>query len=132
MRRIARPVAVSKGINVLWIPGMTDMKYESFNIHNKRAIQRMTVCALLLVLLGSVCNTISLKLQDEYIRPGLNPGMCGVFDKYRQSIPEIMTEDKVPGRMGARFNGDRGCIPRSPFWKRCSSGLDSLSLNCCW
>jgi CubicO group peptidase (beta-lactamase class C family) len=43
------------------------------------------------------CNTIRPKLQDEYIRPGLSEGMCSVFDKYRQSIPKIMSEDKVPG-----------------------------------
>jgi hypothetical protein len=37
---------------------------------------------ILLVLFGSGCNTISPKLQDEYIRPGLSQGMCRVLDEY--------------------------------------------------
>ncbi len=73
------------------------MEIWNCNIWKKCAAQLIVVFAILLVLSGSGCNTISPKLQDEYIRPGLSQGMCGVFDKYRQSIPKIMAEDKVPG-----------------------------------
>jgi CubicO group peptidase (beta-lactamase class C family) len=73
------------------------MKYGSFNICNKRAAQLIVIFAILFVLFGSGCNTISPKLQDEYIRPGLSQRMHSVFDEYRQRIPEIMSEDKVPG-----------------------------------
>jgi CubicO group peptidase (beta-lactamase class C family) len=52
---------------------------------------------ILLVLFGSGCNTISPKLQDEYIRGGLSQGMCGVFDEYKQSIPKLMKKNKIPG-----------------------------------
>ncbi len=73
------------------------MKNESCNIWTKRTAQLIVVFTILLISFGSGCNTISPKLQDEYIRPGLGEGMCRVFDKYRQYIPEIMAEDKVPG-----------------------------------
>ena len=73
------------------------MKNESCNIWTKRTAQLIVVFVVLLVLFGSGCNTISPKLQDEYTRPGLSQGMRGVFDKYRQSIPEKMAERKVPG-----------------------------------
>jgi CubicO group peptidase (beta-lactamase class C family) len=52
---------------------------------------------ILLVLFGSGCKSISPKLQDEYIRPGLSEGMYGVFDKYRQFFPEVMVKDKISG-----------------------------------
>jgi len=45
----------------------------------------------------SGCKTISPKLQDEYIRPGLSQGMYLVFEKYRQFFPEVMVKDKIPG-----------------------------------
>jgi CubicO group peptidase (beta-lactamase class C family) len=73
------------------------VKYGSFNIRNKRATQLLVVLAILLVLFASSCDTISPKLQDEYIRPGLSAGMCGVFDKYRQFFPKIMAKEKIPG-----------------------------------
>jgi CubicO group peptidase (beta-lactamase class C family) len=69
----------------------------SCDIWKKHIAQLIVVFTILLVLFGSGCNTISPKLQDEYIRPGLSESMCRVFDKYRQRIPEIMAEDKVPG-----------------------------------
>jgi hypothetical protein len=72
------------------------VKNTSCNVWTKRAAQFLVVFAFLLVFLVNGCNTISPRLQDEYIRPGLSPGMCGIFDKYRQSIPKIMAEDKVP------------------------------------
>jgi len=53
--------------------------------------------SILLVFFGSGCNTISPKLQDEYIRPGLSQGMHSVFNKYRPLISEMMAEDKLPG-----------------------------------
>jgi CubicO group peptidase (beta-lactamase class C family) len=43
------------------------------------------------------CRSVSPRLQDEYIRPGLSQDMCSVFEKYRQLIPKRMAEDKVPG-----------------------------------
>ena len=73
------------------------MEVWNCNIWKKCAAQFIVVFAILLVLFGSGCNTISPKLQDEYIRPGLSQGMHSVFDKYRQSIPKAMAEDKVPG-----------------------------------
>jgi CubicO group peptidase (beta-lactamase class C family) len=63
----------------------------------KHTEQLIILFTILCVLFGLGCNTISPKLQDEYIRPGLSEGMCSVFDKYRQSIPKAMAEDKVPG-----------------------------------
>ena len=73
------------------------MKNESCNIWNKRTAQLIVVFAILLVLFGSGCNTISPKLQDEYIRPGLSQGLCRVFDKHRPLIRKVMAEDKIPG-----------------------------------
>ncbi|NQT02972.1 MAG: beta-lactamase family protein [Planctomycetes bacterium] len=73
------------------------MNNTSYHIRKERTAQLIVVFAILLVFLGPGCNTISPKLQDEYIRPGLSPGMCSVFDKYRKYIPKIMAEDKVPG-----------------------------------
>ena len=73
------------------------MKNESCKIWNKRPAQLIGIFAILLVFFGPGCNTISPKLQDEYIRPGLSQGMCSVFDKYRQHFPKRMAEDKVPG-----------------------------------
>jgi len=57
----------------------------------------MMILNILLLISSSGCNTISPKLQDEYIRPDLSTGMYGVFDKYRQFFPEIMAKDKIPG-----------------------------------
>ena len=61
----------------------------------KHTAQLIVVFAILLVLFASSCNTINPKLQDEYIRPSLSQGMCGVFDKYRQYFPEVMVKDKI-------------------------------------
>ena len=77
--------------------GLYAVKNEICNIWKKCATQLIFDFAILLVFFGSGCNTISPKLQDEYIRPGLSPGMCGVFDKYRQFFPEVMVKDKIPG-----------------------------------
>ena len=82
------------------------MTIQSCDICKKLTTQLIVVFAILLVLFGSGCNTISPKLQDEYIRPGLSQGMYSVFDKYRQRIPEIMAEDKVPGLSLALVNRD--------------------------
>ncbi len=73
------------------------MTIQSCDICKKLTTQLIVVFTILLVLFGSGCNTISPKLQDEYIRPDLNQGMCRVFDKYRQHFPKIMAKDKVPG-----------------------------------
>jgi len=73
------------------------VKNESGNIWKKRTAHLIGVFAILLVFFGSGCNTISPKLQDEYIRPGLSQGMRDVFDIYRQHFPKKMAEDKVPG-----------------------------------
>ena len=73
------------------------MTSQSCNIWKKCTAQLIVVFAILLVLFGSGCNTISPKLQDEYIRSGLSQGMCRVFDKYRQLYPEMMVEREVPG-----------------------------------
>ena len=73
------------------------MKNESSNIWAKHTTQLIVVFAIVFVSFGSGCHTISPKLQDDYVRPGLGEGMCRVFDKYRQSIPEKMAERKVPG-----------------------------------
>jgi len=82
------------------------MKSESSNIWTKRTAQLIVVFAILLVLFGSGCSSISPKLQDEYLRPGLSQGMCHVFEKYRQLIPKRMTEDKVPGLSFALVDRD--------------------------
>jgi CubicO group peptidase (beta-lactamase class C family) len=82
------------------------MKNENCNIWTKCAAQLIVVFAVLFVFFGSACNTISPKLQDEYVRPGLSPGMCGVFDKYRQYFPEVMVKDKIPGISIAYFDRD--------------------------
>ena len=73
------------------------MKNESCDIWKKCTAQLIVVLAILLVFFGSGCNTISPKLQDEYIRPGLSQGICGVFDKYRQFFLEMMAKEKIPG-----------------------------------
>ncbi len=73
------------------------MKNEICTIWNKQPVQLIILYALLLVLFGSGCNTISPKSQDEYIRPGLSQGMHSVFDKYRPLTSEMMAEDKLPG-----------------------------------
>ncbi len=73
------------------------MNKESCNIRTKRTAQFVVAFIILLVLSMSGCKTIRPKLQDEYIRAGLNPGMCGVFNKYRQFLPEVMAKDKIPG-----------------------------------
>jgi hypothetical protein len=101
---------------------------ESCNIWKMRPAQLIVVFALLLVLFGSGCNKISPKLQDEYIRPGLSQGMCRVFEKYRQSLPKKMAEDKVPGRAdgcGCRVDCHRRPLARAGFahghagWQGC-------------
>jgi len=48
----------------------------------------VTVCILSAITITG-CRSVSPKLQDEYIRAGLSPGMCSVFDKYRQFFPEV-------------------------------------------
>jgi CubicO group peptidase (beta-lactamase class C family) len=73
------------------------VKNESCNFWKKRTVQLIVDFAILLILFSSGCNSISPKLQYEYIRPGLSPGMCSVFDKYRQYFPEVMVKDKIPG-----------------------------------
>ena len=73
------------------------MKNESCNIWKKCTAQLIVVFAILFVFFDSGCNTISPKLQDEYIRPGLSQGMYSVFDKYHQYFPEVMVKDKIPG-----------------------------------
>jgi len=88
--------------------------YGSVNICSKRAIQIIIIFALLLVLFGSGCCSVSPKLQDEYIRPGLSQGMCSVFDKYRQFFPEIMTKDKIPGLSIAYVDRDGKCETNKP------------------
>jgi len=70
------------------------VKNESCTIWKRRAARLIVVFAILLVWFGFGRNTISPKLQDGYIRPGLSQGMCGVFDKYRQYFPDIMAKDK--------------------------------------
>ncbi len=55
------------------------MKSENCNIWTKRTAQLIVVFAILLVLFGSGCNTISPKLQDEYIRAGLSCSMRRVL-----------------------------------------------------
>lgn len=57
----------------------------------------IAVFSLLFVLFGSGCRSVSPKLQDEYIRPGLSQGICNVFNEHRQSIPNVMKEHKIPG-----------------------------------
>jgi hypothetical protein len=71
------------------------MKNKICDVWIKRTAQLIVVFAILLFLFGSGCRSVSPKLQDEYIRPGLSKGMCNVFDKYRQSIPEIMAEGET-------------------------------------
>ncbi|MBN1125207.1 MAG: beta-lactamase family protein [Sedimentisphaerales bacterium] len=72
----------------------------------KLIIRFIFVVVILLVTFVCGCNSVSPKLQDEYIRPDLSQGMRNVFDKYRQSIPKIMVEDKVPGLSLALIDRD--------------------------
>jgi len=82
------------------------VKNKSSNIWKKHTAQLIVIFAFLLILFGAGCSSVNPKLQDEYIRPGLSPGMCGVFDKYRQYFPEIMVKDKIPGLSIAYFDRD--------------------------
>ena len=82
------------------------MKYVNINICNKLYTKLIAVFTLLLILLGSGCDKISPKLQDEYIRSGLSQDMCRIFNKYRQFIQDIMVEDKVPGLSFALVDRD--------------------------
>jgi len=65
------------------------LKNERAKMKKFSIIWLTVVFAILLVLFASSCNTINSKLQDEYIRPGLSQGMCGVFDKYRIIAREL-------------------------------------------
>ncbi len=82
------------------------MKNESCNIWKKHVTQLIAVFGLLLVFFGSGCNSVSPKLQDEYVRPGLSDGFYDVFGKYRQYFPEVMVKDKIPGISIAYFDRD--------------------------
>jgi len=82
------------------------VKYGSFNICNKRTAQLIAIFTILSVLFSSGYNSVSPKLQDEYIRPGFSQGMRTVFDKYRQSIPKAMTKAKTPGLSFALVDRD--------------------------
>jgi len=82
------------------------VRSQSCDIWKKRTAQLIVVFAILLVLFGSGCSSVSPKLQDEYIRPGLSQGMYSFFDKHRQSIPKIMAEYKVPGQSIALVDRD--------------------------
>ena len=82
------------------------MTSQSCNIWTKRTAQLIVVFGIMLVLFGSGCRSVSPKLQDEYVRPGLSQGMCDVFEKHRLLIPKIMTEDKVPGLSFALVDRD--------------------------
>jgi CubicO group peptidase (beta-lactamase class C family) len=73
------------------------VKNESCTIWNRQPVQLIILFALLLVLFGSGCRSVSPKLQDEYTRTGLSQGMCSVFDEYRQSAQKFMADEKVPG-----------------------------------
>jgi len=63
----------------------------------KRVYSTIVAVCILSVITITGCRSISPKLQEEYIRPGLSKDMCSVFDKYRQLIPKKMAEDKLPG-----------------------------------
>jgi CubicO group peptidase (beta-lactamase class C family) len=52
----------------------------------------------ILLLISNVgCQTINPKLQDEYIRNGLNNDMLAVVNENRQAVQELMTDVKIPG-----------------------------------
>ncbi len=76
------------------------------NIDDNRKTQLIATLAFVTVFLGLGCNSISPKLQDEYVRSGLNQGMADVIDKVRQSIPEAMLEDEAPGMSIALIDRD--------------------------
>ena len=73
------------------------MKNTGSSMRKKHSLPLVALLAILLVFFCSGCSTISPKLQDEYIRPGLSEGMLSVFDKYRQYCPKVMAKDKIPG-----------------------------------
>lgn len=54
------------------------------------------ICCLAVFLFFKGCR-VNPRLQDEYTRPGLSQGMNGVFNEYRESIPKMMAEQKIPG-----------------------------------
>lgn len=65
------------------------------NIHTRYKTFLSLVCVLMFILPGSGC--VNPKLQDEYIKADLSQDMQAVFDEYRQSIPEMMAKQKIPG-----------------------------------
>ena len=56
----------------------------------------LLMCVLTYTLFVNGC-AIDPKLQEEHTRDSLSSDVQAVFDEYRQSIPEIMTEHKIPG-----------------------------------
>jgi CubicO group peptidase (beta-lactamase class C family) len=82
------------------------MKSQDLKISNKSVCRFLVVLGILSAITTTGCRSVDPKLQDEYIRPGLSQGMCSVFEKYRQFLPEIMAKDKIPGLSFALVDRD--------------------------
>ncbi len=66
------------------------------NIQKRSIIVLILICCLAVFLFIRGCS-VSPKLQGEFTKDGLSQDMRAVFDEYRQSIPKMMAEHKIPG-----------------------------------
>jgi CubicO group peptidase (beta-lactamase class C family) len=73
------------------------MTSQSCDIWKKCAAQFIICLAILMVLFGSGCSTISPTLQDEYRRAGLSEGMSETLNQYRQTVITKMSKNTIPG-----------------------------------
>ena len=66
------------------------------NTYKKSVIVLTLICCLTVSLFCKSCR-VNTRLQDEYTKTGLSQGMNSVFNEYRESIPKMMAEQKIPG-----------------------------------
>ena len=104
------------------------MKDTSCNIRTECRIQSIVLLTILLVLSGSGCRSVSPKLQDEYVRPGLSKGMCEAFDKYRRR--RSCLSRKVP-HPAPTTNARTSARPRKPSERLGRSANSNLSCTGC-
>jgi len=73
------------------------VKNQSSDVCKGGVSRAIFVLAILPVLCGIGCNSVSPKLQGQYTRVGLSQDIQAVFEEECQSIPKIMSEHKIPG-----------------------------------
>lgn len=73
------------------------MKSKKCNIWKKRILKWCVFLGVVFFVLNYSYYRIVPRLQDEYTRAGLSEDMQAVFNECRRSIPEMMTEQKIPG-----------------------------------